>query len=101
MNLSAFTYGIGIISMVVTGIDFNVDDSMNNPLLTATSPSDFWGRKWNSIVHSVLKNGVFKPMYNFTSNRPLAVFSSFIASGLFHEWILWCKSPVSFFPPEE
>lgn len=90
LNLSAFTYGIGIISMVVTGIDFNVDDSMNNPLLTATSPSDFWGRKWNSIVHSVLKNGVFKPMYNFTSNRPLAVFSSFIASGLFHEWILWC-----------
>ena len=77
--------------MVATGIDFNVDDAMSNPLLTATSPSDFWGRKWNLIVHSVLKNGVFKPVYNFTYNRPLAVLSCFVASGLFHEWILWCK----------
>ena len=27
----------------------------NNPLFGSSSPSDFWGRRWNNVVHKVLK----------------------------------------------
>jgi hypothetical protein len=28
---------------------------MENPLLESTSPSEFWGERWNKLVHGVLK----------------------------------------------
>jgi hypothetical protein len=30
-------------------------DTMRNPLLRSLSPRDFWGKRWNLIVHGVLK----------------------------------------------
>jgi hypothetical protein len=30
-------------------------DTMRNPLLHSLSPRDFWGKRWNLIVHGVLK----------------------------------------------
>ncbi len=34
---------------------YKVVQGMRNPMLEATSPSDFWGRRWNVLVHSVMK----------------------------------------------
>jgi hypothetical protein len=37
-------------------------ETMRNPLLRSLSPRDFWGKRWNLIVHGVLKvklNAVF------------------------------------------
>ena len=61
--------------------------SMRNPMLEATSPSDFWGRRWNVLVHSVMKRGVYKPVRQY-SNAVFASLAVFIASGLFHEWLV-------------
>merc|ERR1712165_493781 len=61
---------------------------MNNPLLKASSPSNFWSGRWNLVVHGALKRGVFKPVYNLSSSKLIAILATFLASGLFHEFIL-------------
>ena len=32
---------------------------MLNPIFESSSPSDFWGRRWNLVVHGLLKRYVF------------------------------------------
>jgi Membrane bound O-acyl transferase family len=56
-----------------------------NPLWTSSSPSEFWGRKWNRMVHTQLKYGVFKPALQFVS-APMALMATFVMSGLFHDY---------------
>lgn len=67
--------------------NFETVNAMTNALFTAESVSDFWGKKWNLLVHGVLKRGVFKPVRSISSS-PIAAICTFIASGLFHEWII-------------
>ena len=71
---------------IMTG--YKVLQSMRNPMLEASSPSDFWGRRWNLIVHSVMKRGVYKPVRKYLGSATLASLLVFIASGLFHEWLV-------------
>lgn len=56
-------------------------------MLEATSPSDFWGRRWNVLVHALLKRSVYKPVRKFSSSV-IASLAVFVASGLFHEWLV-------------
>lgn len=67
-----------------TSLDLKV---MKNPMFESRSPSDFWSKRWNLLIHRVLKNGVYKPVRKHGS-VPLACFSVFLASGLFHEFLL-------------
>mmetsp|Transcript_26879 Transcript_26879/g.54870 ORF Transcript_26879/g.54870 Transcript_26879/m.54870 type:complete len:170 (-) Transcript_26879:165-674(-) len=64
-----------------------VQRNMNNPLLESTSPSDFWGRRWNLMVHGVLKRGMYKPIRQYSSST-IASIATFTASGILHEWIV-------------
>jgi hypothetical protein len=64
-----------------------MDPVMKNPLGGATSPSDFWGKRWNLLVHGVLKGGVYKPARKNGYSPTTAVIATFLASGLFHEWL--------------
>ncbi|OEU19977.1 hypothetical protein FRACYDRAFT_181752 [Fragilariopsis cylindrus CCMP1102] len=82
------TYGeaMALVFTVLTG--YEAEPVMDNPLLESTSPSDFWGRRWNLIVHTVLKNGVYKPVRKYFG-RTTAVLTTFLTSGIFHEWILY------------
>ena len=57
-----------------------------NPLFGSRSPSDFWNRKWNNMIHTILKYGTFYPAQQFMSNRT-AVFLTFLMSGFIHEYI--------------
>lgn len=63
-------------------------DIANNPFFLSRSPSDFWGRRWNCLVHGVLKRGVYKPVRKYSANAVLASLATFIASGLLHEYVL-------------
>lgn len=76
---------IGHTVQMMTG--YKVLKAMRNPLLEATGVADFWGRRWNLLIHHVLKRGVYKPVRKYASalTASLAVF---IASGLFHEWMV-------------
>ena len=41
------------------------------------------------MIHTVLKNGVYKPVRLQKVHRLGAILGTFVASGVFHEWILW------------
>eukprot|EP00536_Pseudo-nitzschia_multiseries_P014918 jgi/Psemu1/311532/fgenesh1_kg.788_\ len=71
---------------ILTG--YETEPVMDNPLLKSQSPSEFWGRRWNLLIHTVLKNGVYKPVRKIFSSKTLAVLMTFLSSGLFHEWLL-------------
>eukprot|EP00578_Thalassiosira_sp_NH16_P019514 CAMPEP_0181086972 /NCGR_PEP_ID=MMETSP1071-20121207/6030_1 /TAXON_ID=35127 /ORGANISM="Thalassiosira sp., Strain NH16" /LENGTH=586 /DNA_ID=CAMNT_0023168841 /DNA_START=17 /DNA_END=1774 /DNA_ORIENTATION=+ len=63
-------------------------DAFDSPMFKSTSVSDFWGRRWNRLVHGVLKRGVYKPVRKYSS-KTIAALSTFIVSGILHEYILW------------
>lgn len=76
---------LGNLVQLLTG--YKVLETMKNPMLEATSPSDFWGKRWNVLVHFALKRGVYKPMRKYTSAL-ISSLAVFVASGLFHEWMV-------------
>jgi hypothetical protein len=77
---------VGLVTSLLSGINtVAVNDS---PLTKATSPSDFWGNRWNRMVSSGLKRGVFVPLRKATFSRPTAALATFAVSGLIHEYIL-------------
>ncbi|KAL7472334.1 hypothetical protein ACHAXS_012670 [Conticribra weissflogii] len=63
-------------------------DVFDNPMFGSTSVSDFWGKRWNRLVHGVLKRGVYKPVRKQCNNKTIAALAAFIASGALHEYIL-------------
>lgn len=83
--LTTFMFGIGAAQMIISGI--KSVEGMHNPIFTCSSPSDFWGKKWNLIIHGALKRGIFKPVYKH-SNKQTAALASFLVSGIYHEWIV-------------
>lgn len=58
-----------------------------NPLLRSSSPRDFWGQRWNLLIHGLFKRTVYKPLLQNGFPQPVAVMSSFLVSGLFHEYV--------------
>lgn len=78
--------GLGLMTSLVCGISttkFN-----DHPLLSSSSPSDFWGRRWNKIVGGGLRRGVFQPMRKAGYHRSIAALATFVASGCLHEYVL-------------
>jgi len=84
--IAAFGEGLVVAQSLVTG--YKTHNLMDNPCLTARSYSQFWGSKWNLVIHDVLKGGVYLPVRrNFP--RYVAMLATFVASGVFHEVLLW------------
>ena len=69
-------------------LGYKSERCMRNPMLDSDSPSDFWGRKWNRLVHAVLKRGIYKPFRKHTGSPVVSQLAVFVASGLFHEWLI-------------
>lgn len=86
LYLTAFGEGLVFATTALT--QRQTEPLMDNPLFESKSPSDFWGRRWNLLVHRGLKQGVYKPVRQQGGTKPLAVLATFVASGLFHEWLL-------------
>jgi hypothetical protein len=53
MYLCTFCEGLLAVTVLVTGK--RADTVMENPILESTSPSEFWGKRWNKLVQGVLK----------------------------------------------
>lgn len=68
---------------------FQCQHVVDHPMLLSSSPSDFWGRRWNRLVHGGLKNGIYKPIRASTNSRAIATVTTFLMSGLIHEYV-WC-----------
>ena len=80
------TLGFGAAISLLAGI--KTMDIADNPFFLSSSPSDFWGRRWNCLVHGVLKRGIYKPVRSMSENAALAAVATFVASGVLHEYIL-------------
>ena len=59
------------------------------PLTKSTSPSDFWGNRWDRPVESALRRGCFRPLRKAGYSRNMAAFGTFVVSGMIHEYVLW------------
>ncbi|KAG2398200.1 Acyl-CoA--sterol O-acyltransferase [Vigna angularis] len=78
-----------------TLLGMELEPQFKNPLLS-TSLQDFWGRRWNLMVTSILRPTVYEPTMKAALKivgptwAPLpAVMSTFVVSGLMHELILF------------
>lgn len=63
-------------------------DTFQNPLVMSTSPLDFWGRRWNRLVHGLFKRTVFLPLVRGGVPKAVASLGAFVMSGLFHEYAM-------------
>jgi hypothetical protein len=79
--------GTALIIQILAG--FQTSPVVDNPMFASMSPSDFWGKRWNSLIHRGLKQGVYKPIIAATGSKNLATMSAFLVSGLAHEYV-WC-----------
>ncbi|XP_004516471.1 acyl-CoA--sterol O-acyltransferase 1 [Cicer arietinum] len=84
---------IALLAQKTLGLE--LEPQFNNPIIS-TSLQDFWGRRWNLIVTSILRPTVYEPTLKAAKNvigpkwAPLpAVLGTFVVSGLMHELILF------------
>ncbi|CAF1559880.1 unnamed protein product, partial [Rotaria sordida] len=61
---------------------------------------EFWGRRYNRIVHTALKESVFEPIRLEFSSPTIGALTSFIISGLFHvhTWLVAFDDKSSLLP---
>ena len=83
--LSQSTIGVSLLYNLMYGVQ--TYEVVLNPMLKSKSVTDFWGRRWNMLVHRGLKNGVYKPTRKTTDSRMGAVLATFVASGILHEYV--------------
>ncbi|XP_028107262.1 long-chain-alcohol O-fatty-acyltransferase-like [Camellia sinensis] len=82
-------------------LGLELEPQFNEPYL-ATSLQDFWGRRWNLMVTSILRPTVYVPIRSI-STRILgrrwatlpAIWATFLVSGLMHEIIYFYFTRVS------
>ncbi|XP_009766443.1 acyl-CoA--sterol O-acyltransferase 1-like [Nicotiana sylvestris] len=87
---------LAIVSGLARGLlGLELEPQFNEPYLS-TSLQDFWGRRWNLIVTTILRPTVYNPSLTLSTNilgrkwAPLpAVMITFVVSGLMHELIFY------------
>jgi hypothetical protein len=61
---------------------------MRAPLWLSTSVRDFWGRRWNLLIHRLMKRTFFEPLAKAsTAKRQLGGCLAFLMSAFFHEYM--------------
>ncbi|KAL3519381.1 hypothetical protein ACH5RR_017530 [Cinchona calisaya] len=84
---------VATVARVSLGVE--LESTFNEPLLS-TSLQDFWGRRWNIMVSSILHPSVYEPVHKLSEKllgrelAPLpAVLGTFIVSALMHELLFY------------
>ena len=95
LYLTTFCLGLKAVTNLVAGIE--TKKVMSDALFGSSSPSQFWGRNWNTLIHGVLKRAIYKPALRYLP-KAVAATAAFLSSGLFHEYIL---SALFYFPNRE
>jgi hypothetical protein len=89
LTKTTFEFGLSLLGLVVSCWSGYSTASINvRPLTATSSPSDFWGRRWNTLVSGGLKRGIYKPFRKQGFSRPVAALVTFMASGLLHEYFM-------------
>ena len=62
----------------------------NNWVLLSTSLRDFWGRRYNLLIHRFMHESIFTPMVSHNCTPSTAALSSFALSGILHAYVAHC-----------
>eukprot|EP00977_Amphora_coffeiformis_P003590 scaffold701_cov158-Amphora_coffeaeformis.AAC.18 len=54
-------------------------------MLLSRSVSEFWGKRWNLMIHRFLKHGVMRPAKKYYSTS-VSIILAFVFSGLLHDY---------------
>ncbi|TVU30166.1 hypothetical protein EJB05_21775, partial [Eragrostis curvula] len=87
-------------TVIHDALGMEMEPQVDRPWL-ASSLRDFWGRRWNLMVPSILRPSVFRPVRaclgggGSAAATAAAVLATFLVSGLMHElmfyYIMWNK----------
>lgn len=78
-----------MVGTAIEGISGNrVIELSDSPMTRSSSPSDFWGSRWNQLVHIVLKGAIYVPLRKNGFSKGVAALATFATSGLLHEYVL-------------
>ncbi|XP_012065718.1 acyl-CoA--sterol O-acyltransferase 1-like [Jatropha curcas] len=84
-----------VASLVRTILRMELEPPFNEPYLS-TSLQDFWGRRWNLIISSILRSSVHDPTLKISTRmigrncaRVLAILATFFVSAIMHELIFF------------
>ncbi|KAK6154457.1 hypothetical protein DH2020_008705 [Rehmannia glutinosa] len=82
-------------------LGLELEPQFDEPYL-ATSLQDFWGRRWNLMVTSILRPTVYDPVRRISTRilgrrwaLPPAIIATFVVSGLMHEVIYYYVTRVA------
>uniref|UniRef100_A0A7S4AXF0 Wax synthase domain-containing protein n=1 Tax=Pseudo-nitzschia australis TaxID=44445 RepID=A0A7S4AXF0_9STRA len=78
--------GLGLMTSFCSGL--TMENFSASPLTQSSSPSDFWGNRWDRPVASALRRGAYRPLLQAGYSRLFAAMVTFSISGLIHEYIL-------------
>jgi len=83
----ALVFGVNALASKAQG--YSTRPIFLNPLFASRSPTEFWTKRWNVMIHQMLKYGAFLPAKKLL-NPTISVLVAFVASGLFHDyaWVL-------------
>jgi hypothetical protein len=68
---------------IVTRDKYMLKSLTNFPLLSQ-SIREFWGRRYNQLVGTILRESVFQPVVQYISSKTAASLITFLVSGLLH-----------------
>jgi hypothetical protein len=65
-------------------LGIHLDSNFDRPYLSSTF-AEFWGKRWNLVISSLLKETIYIPVLKTLHSRSIAVFASFLTSSIMHE----------------
>jgi len=77
--------GGNFVSSLITG--YEMEPFMTNPMGESETLAEFWGKRWNKLIQTLLKRGIFKPLRAMFP-KWVAMAGCFTVSGIFHEWLM-------------
>ncbi|KAJ6316982.1 hypothetical protein OIU78_020133 [Salix suchowensis] len=91
--LEIFLAMVAYMVRILSGLE--LEPQFNDPYLS-TSLQDFWGRRWNLMVTSILRPIAYEPILNTCKNligvklaQGMAILGTFVVSALMHELIFY------------
>ena len=73
---------------IITRDKYTLQSFTNFPLYSR-SLHEFWGRRYNRLIGTVLKESIFQPLASYTSFPAVMAILTFIVSGLLHVHIVF------------
>ncbi|OVA17094.1 hypothetical protein BVC80_9047g56 [Macleaya cordata] len=84
---------VAVLARFLVGLE--LEPQFNDPFLS-TSLQDFWGRRWNLMVSSLLRTTIYEPVRSICTNilgrwwaRTLGILATFVVSGVMHELLFF------------